>query len=160
MPRSTRRFIIVLVPLMILISVAVGGCGSTQTTMARATETVSMAHTVAMAPMADMPSEVQSAQAEVRQAYQFAVANPDVLEHVACYCGCVASGHTSNEMCYVKRREGGKVVFDDHAIGCSICIDITQDAMRLYREGKSVAVIRAYVDTAYSRYGPTNLPAD
>jgi Protein of unknown function with PCYCGC motif len=49
------------------------------------------------------------------------------------------------------------VTFDSHALGCSICVDITQDAMRLLRQGKSVQDIRAYVDQTYSRYGPSNM---
>ena len=52
----------------------------------------------------------------------------------------------------------GKVEYDNHALGCSICVDITQDAMRLNKEGKSVSEIRAYVDATYSKYGPTNMP--
>ena len=64
-----------------------------------------------MAPMADMPAEVQGAATTVQQAYQFAVANPDALKNVPCYCGCGAMGHTSNLSCYVKEMDGnGKVV--------------------------------------------------
>jgi hypothetical protein len=36
-------------------------------------------------------------------------------------------------------------------------VDITQDVMRLSKEGKGVQEIRAYVDAAYARYGPSNL---
>ena len=45
---------------------------------------------LAMAPMAGMPSDVKSAPTTVQQAYQFAVANPDVLKQIPCYCGCGA----------------------------------------------------------------------
>jgi hypothetical protein len=68
-------------------------------------------------------------------------------------------GHTSNYDCYVASvSDQGKITFDDHALGCSICVDITQDAMRLQGQGKSPANIRAYVDQAYSKYGPSNIP--
>ena len=49
------------------------------------------------------------------------------------------------------------VKFDGHALGCSICVDITQDAMRLTKEGKSPQDIKAYVDKTYSQYGPSNM---
>jgi hypothetical protein len=52
----------------------------------------------------------------------------------------------------------GKITFDNHALGCSICVDITQDVIRLQREGKNVQDIRAYVDNTYSQYGSSNMP--
>ena len=41
-----------------------------------------------------------------------------------------------------------------HALGCSICVDITQDTMRLLRQGKTVSEIKALIDQTYSQYGP------
>jgi hypothetical protein len=112
-----------------------------------------------MAPMTGMPGEVKSAPTTVQQAYQFAVANPDVMKQIPCYCGCGAIGHTSNYACYVDSvAANGTVTFDDHALGCSICVDITQDAMRLTRQGQSVSAIKAYIDQTYSQYGPSNMP--
>lgn len=114
---------------------------------------------LAMAPLDQMPAEVQSAPVSVQQAYQFAVANPDAMKQIPCYCGCGAMGHTSNYSCYVQSVDSkGTITFDNHALGCSICVDITQDVMRLQREGKSIQEIRAYVDTTYSQYGPSNIP--
>ncbi len=112
-----------------------------------------------MMPMDQMPAEVQSAPATVQQAYQFAAANPDVMKNIPCYCGCGNIGHTSNYSCYVSNVDNkGKFTFDHHALGCSICVDITQDVMRLLREGKSPQEARAYVDATYSKYGPSNIP--
>ena len=112
-----------------------------------------------LAPMTDMPAEVQAAAVSVQEAYRFAAANPQVLTHIPCYCGCGSIGHTSNYACYVSgKNEDGSLAFDEHAMGCSICVDITQDSMRLLKEGKSTADIRAYVDQTYSQYGPTNMP--
>ena len=110
-------------------------------------------------PLADMPVEVQSAPVTVKQAYQFAVANPDILSKLPCYCGCGGMGHTSNYSCYLAGEdESGNLTFDGHALGCSICVDITQDAMRMLDKGKSTTEIRAYVDQTYSRFGPSNMP--
>lgn len=129
---------------------ALAGCGSPSSAVTESE--------LKMAPMSMMPDDVKSAAVVTQQAYQFAVANPDVTEHIPCYCGCGAMGHTSNYMCYVKSiAADGTVNFDSHAIGCSICVDITQDAMRLSRQGQSVAEIKAYVDKTYSRFGPSNM---
>lgn len=112
-----------------------------------------------MAPLAEMPAEVQQAPQNVRQAYQFALANPEVLQQIPCYCGCGSVGHTSNYDCYVKEAgPSGEVELDQHALGCSICVDITQDTMRLMQEGKALAEIRSTIDQTYAQYGPSNMP--
>ncbi len=111
-----------------------------------------------MAPMSGMPAEVQSAPVSVQQAYQFAVANPDVMKQIPCYCGCGSIGHTSNYSCYVSGvNDKGGITFDNHALGCSLCVDITQDTMRMLKDGKSPGEIRASIDATYSKYGTSNL---
>ena len=112
-----------------------------------------------MASMDGMPAEVKEAPLTVQQAYQFAVANPDVTQYIPCYCGCGAMGHTSNYSCYVAgENQDGSVRYDEHALGCSICVDITQDAMRLQKEGKAITEIREYIDATYAQYGSSNMP--
>ena len=114
---------------------------------------------LAMASMVDMPKEVQTAPGVVQQAYQFSAANPELMKHIPCYCGCGAMGHTSNYACYVSEVDAaGKRTYDSHALGCSICVDITQGAMRLTKEGKTAPEIKAYVDANYAKYGPSNMP--
>lgn len=145
---------LILLPALIILgltsSLTAGCSGSTP---------ASTDHTPAMAPMEQMPAEVQSAPVSVQQAYQFAVANPDMLQHIPCYCGCGKMGHTSNYACYVSGTEStGAVKFDTHALGCSICVDITQDTMRLLGKGQNIEAIRTYVDNTYSQYGPSNMP--
>lgn len=105
-----------------------------------------------------LPEEMQTAPVTVRESYQFALANPEILKEIPCYCGCGPMGHTSNYSCYIQSGEGEEAVFDTHALGCGICVDITQDTMRMLREGKSTAEIRTAVDATYSKYGPTNMP--
>ena len=108
-----------------------------------------------MAPESALPDFARNAPPQVKEAYRFAAANPDVLKFIPCYCGCGAIGHKSNLECYVKAvRPDGSVEFDNHASGCSTCVDITRDVMRLMREGKDLRTIRTYVDTTYSQYGP------
>src|SRR4030066_1171032 len=114
---------------------------------------------LAMASMDSMPAEVKSAPIAVQQAYQFALANPDVLKQIPCYCGCGAIGHTSNYSCYVSGVDANeKASFDTHALGCSICVDISQDTMRLMEQGKTVPEIKTYIDQTYSQYGSSNIP--
>src|SRR5512139_3768522 len=105
-----------------------------------------------MTSMDQIPAEVQSAPVTVQEAYQFAAANPDLMKNIPCYCGCGNVGHTSNYSCYVSSVDDkGKSTFDNHALGCSICVDITQDVMRMLKDGKSPQDIRVYVDATYSK---------
>ncbi len=112
-----------------------------------------------LAPLDQMSEQVKNAPAKVLLAYRFAIANPLIMKQIPCYCGCGKMGHTSNYACYASGVDAsGKVIFDNHALGCSICVDITQDTMRLLAEGKSVPEIKAYVDQTYAQYGPSNIP--
>lgn len=112
-----------------------------------------------MASMDAMPAKVKTAPAVVQQAYQFAVANPELMQHIPCYCGCGAIEHTSNYDCYISGvNQDGNYTFDSHALGCSICVDITQDAMRMHKQGRQIAEIKSFIDQAYSPYGPSNIP--
>jgi hypothetical protein len=109
--------------------------------------------------MDGMPGEVKSAPTVVQQAYQYAAANPDMMKQIPCYCGCDDIGHTSNYSCYVTSvDENGKITYDSHALGCSICVDITQDVMRLSKQGKAPPEIKSYIDQTYAQYGPSNMP--
>jgi len=144
---STKRLTI-LGLIFILFSLLAAGCGSNSTE-----ET----HAYQLAPVADMHPYVQSAPVTVQQAYQFAHANPEMLKQVPCYCGCGAMGHTSNYSCYINETDGEKV-FDGHALGCSICVDITQDVMRLMDNGHPISYIKEFVDKKYSAFGPSNIP--
>ena len=146
MPLRTRKLLFVIFVLAAIAYTSVG-CSEPST------------GDLSLFPAERLPAEVQSAPATVRQAYQFAAANPDVMQHIPCYCGCGAIGHASNYACYISGvDDAGNVTFDNHALGCSICVDITQDAMRLVQEGKSVEEIKAFVDETYAQYGPSNMP--
>jgi hypothetical protein len=150
-PRSIlrSRWLLLVVTLLPVISL-LNGCSGSATT--------SSSDLKKMAPMSDMPAEIQKAPVSVSEAYRFAVANPDALKNVPCYCGCGAAGHTSNYSCYVKEvKPSGEVVFDQHALGCSICVDIAQDVIKMTRDGKSPKEMRAAIDQTYSQYGPSNM---
>jgi len=114
--------------------------------------------------VATLPDWARSAPPRVREAYQYAVTNPEELKKYPCYCGCGAMGHTSSLSCYIQDiAPDGTIVFDTHAIGCGICVDIAQDVMRLKAEGKTSLAARAYIDAQYSPFGPptdTPLPTE
>jgi len=134
--------------IVILLSTAISSCSSQ-----------GESNELHMMSMDQMPAEVQMAPVTVQTAYQFVAANPDVMKDIPCYCGCGNIGHTSNYDCYVSNVDSkGVVTFDNHALGCSICVDITQDVMRMLRDGKNPQDARAYVDAAYAKYGPSNIP--
>jgi hypothetical protein len=109
--------------------------------------------------MEGMPADIAAAPRVVQDAYLFAAAHPDVLTQIPCYCGCGAIGHASNYACYISDvAADGTITYDSHALGCSICVDITRDTMRLLDEGRSVVEIRAEIDATYSAFGPSNMP--
>ena len=147
MTTSVRRLIYPLLILSLTLSGLLSACSPQQ-----------MDHSFDMADMSGMPTDVQTAPVLVQQAYQFAVANPDILKEIPCYCGCGGMGHTSNYACYVADQNAdSSLAFDNHALGCSICVDISQDTMRMLDEGKTVPEIRAYIDQTYAQYGPSNI---
>ena len=150
MPSLSRRITLLIFALLIASSGLLTACGA---------QSSAEDHILAMASLDGMPMDVKNAPVAVQQSYQFNVANPDVMEQLPCYCGCGAMGHTSNYDCYVSGIESdGTINYDSHALGCSICVDITQDAMRLLEQGKTVGEIKAYVDQTYAQYGPSNMP--
>ncbi len=105
------------------------------------------------------PESIRAAPVVVRRAYTFAHDHPEAAQHVPCYCGCGSIGHTSNYDCFIAGEDAdGNPIYDEHALGCSICVDIALDAERLLADGDSLDQIRAYIDTTYSPYGPSNMP--
>ena len=145
---KTRKFLFLLV-ILALTATAVSACSTSKSDDVH----------LAMMPLDQMPMDVQSAPVAVQEAYQFNTANPNIMQDIPCYCGCGDIGHTSNYDCYVSDVDAnGKITFDNHALGCSICVDITQDVMRMLNDGKSPQDARAYVDATYSKYGPSNIP--
>jgi hypothetical protein len=115
----------------------------------------SSSHKYEMAATSDLPMTMQQAPVRVQEAYQFAAANPEIAQAIPCYCGCGGMGHTSNYSCFVaEEAAGGALTYDEHALGCGICVDIAQDTMRLLDDGKSVDEIFVDVNGRYARFGP------
>jgi hypothetical protein len=146
---STLVKIISVLAIFPIFTLALAGCSSSSSGQGN----------LAMASMDGMPDGVKSAPTVVQQAYQFAAANPEVMKQVPCYCGCGDIGHTSNYSCYISGVDAQEqITYDSHALGCSICVDITQDVMRLSKQGKAPPEIKTYIDQTYAQYGPSNMP--
>ena len=119
-------------------------------------ETAGMAgHNHPMAPLEDMPDMVRDADPRTQEAYRFATANPEAAAEVPCYCGCVGLGHASSADCYIAEMTAeGEVEYDMHAVNCTVCVDITQDQMRMMDNGDPPETIRAFLADNYAKYGP------
>jgi hypothetical protein len=108
-----------------------------------------------LAPVAMLPDFLHDASVKTREAYRFAIMNEEELTKYPCYCGCNFAGHRDNRDCYIAGRlRNGAIKFDEHAKLCTICVEITQDVMRLLRQGKTSKEIRTYIDDTYSSRGP------
>jgi hypothetical protein len=95
--------------LLLVLSLVAGACiGATRATQPE----------LALAPESALPDFVRDAAPQVQEAYRFAIANPDILSKIPCYCGCGAMGHQNNLQCYIKEiRTDGSIEFENHAFG-------------------------------------------
>lgn len=143
MPFRNSRRLLVLIFMLIIVLPVLAGCGSDSKQ-----EEVSF--------RTDFEDYLPDAAPRVKIAYQYAVEHPKDLMYQPCYCGCGAMGHTNNLDCFIKEvKDDGEIVYDNHAAGCGICVDIAGDVMRLKDEGQSDLQIRQYIDGYYSSFGPS-----
>lgn len=95
----------------------------------------------------------------VHEVYEFAARHPEVLHYIPCYCGCERVGHGGNHDCFVRSRDAnGRVTWDEHGYGCTVCIDVARDAMLMYNSGASVSAIRAGIDKKWGTRFPSHTP--
>lgn len=117
-----------------------------------AAATVSAGSAVAQAAWAARPAFVRQ-DARTEEAYQFALANPDVLMWIPCYCGCSAMGHKSNLDCFMVPTDGRSIRFEEHASYCEICVNEALVAKQMLAEGKSMREIRNAIDLQFGGNG-------
>lgn len=96
------------------------------------------------APAAPRPLAV------VKAAYEFAARHPEVIGYVPCFCGCERGGHKSNESCFVAGRRNGTVTWDNHGVGCEICLDVATETMQMHNAGASTEQIRQLIEKKYA----------
>ncbi len=72
---------------------------------------------IQLAPVSQLPEKVRAAPVVVQEAYRFAIANPEVLSQIPCYCGCGAMGHESDLDCFIEEfnPDGSVAAFGYHA---------------------------------------------
>lgn len=101
-----------------------------------------------------------SANPATEEAYAFALAHPQIVKWMPCYCGCEAMDHGSNLDCYYKHGQpGDRAVFEEHASFCDICVQITLKTKQLDAEGKSLSEIRQIIDQTFGGATPGTLTA-
>lgn len=111
---------------------------------------------VVLADESLMPDRVMEQAVDVQEAYRFALAMPEHLEDVPCYCGCVGIGHRNNADCYFKPGSTLEApIFDEHALFCVVCVDITQVVMDMVDSSASPIVIRSMVESRFGEMGPS-----
>jgi hypothetical protein len=108
-----------------------------------------------LAPAEQLSDLVLQQEVRVQEAYRFALANPHHLETIPCYCGCAGLGHRNNLDCYLAPESTPEQpVFDDHALACGVCVDITHDVMEMLDTTDKPDVIRYFIDSQYGEVGP------
>lgn len=106
--KMNLRFLMVVLLLALVVLIVSACAGDRGTPQAQLT----------LAPESALPDFVKDAPPQVKEAYRFAIANPDVLTDFPCYCGCGAVGHMSNLQCYIQEvGSDGAIKFDNHAFG-------------------------------------------
>lgn len=104
--KRLRMMSVILVAMAAALILGASGCGGGN------------AQELTLAPESDLPEMIKSQPAQVKIAYRFAIANPDVLKQYPCYCGCSSVGHMDNLGCYIKEfNPDGSIEFDTHALG-------------------------------------------
>ena len=99
------------------------------------------------------PAYVRS-NAQTEEAYAFAIAHPQIVAWMPCYCGCEGMGHGSNLDCYFKAGVvSDRAQFEEHASFCDICVQITLKTKELRAQGRSLAEIRQIVDQTFGGSG-------
>lgn len=88
----------------------------------------------------------------IKEAYTYARDNPDALDGVKCYCGCMKMLHNGRIHqrglldCF--KKENGD--YDPHASSCKMCYDDALQVKSLYAEGKTKEEIKAVIDAKHA----------
>lgn len=111
-------------------------------------------------PLPFIPNGMPRPPELITEVYEFAGANPDILEFVPCFCGCETAGHRANAHCFVQSRntDGTVKAWEPHGMGCAVCIDVARDSMQLHASGASVRDVRASIESKYSDRFPRMTP--
>tara|TARA_Y100000588_G_C14206282_1_gene904810 strand:- start:194 stop:835 length:642 start_codon:yes stop_codon:yes gene_type:complete len=111
-------------------------------------------------PLPFIPNGMPRTTELINEVYEFAGRNPDILEFVPCFCGCESAGHQANAHCFVESRNSDGTVrtWENHGMGCAVCIDVARDSMQLHASGASVKDVRTSIETKYASRFPRMTP--
>ena len=98
---------------------------------------------------------LNSLKGDVKEAYDYAVKNPEILSNFSCYCGCEKIKHTSNKSCFIKKIDQDIISLTNHSVSCPICIDVALTVKYLTQDGFSLKEIRSILADAYDGYPST-----
>jgi hypothetical protein len=111
-----------------------------------------------------LPSFLKDVDPKIAKVYQAVGHNYDVVQHMACYCGCGESaGHKNNRDCFIHEvKPNGQIVWNSHATTCANCLHIAAESITMAQEGKNILEIRKYIDNkykeGYAKPTPTPMP--
>ena len=110
------------------------------------------------------PPEYRQASVASKNAYAFAMAHPEILHYMPCFCGCGREGHRDNYDCFVREQTApGTYLLDPHGLTCGVCVGVALDSKALVAQGFSRKAIRSSIDATWAAAGPptpTPLPPD
>lgn len=110
--KGLRKWLYVVIPILAALLIGVGGSWL----LARQRGAGETMPQIQLAPVAQLPEKVRKAPPVVQEAYRFAIANPEILAKLPCYCGCGSEGHKSDLDCFIERfNPDGSIVFGYHA---------------------------------------------
>lgn len=87
---------------------------------------------------------------KIKEAYEFAVSNPEALDGVNCYCGCMHHPHDGR----IHKRglldcfKNGNA-FDNHASQCDMCINDALEVKGMFEQGLPKEEIKKRIDSKY-----------
>jgi hypothetical protein len=110
--KRLRKWLYVAIPILAAVLIGIGG----GFVLARRGDTDTTGTEIKLAPVSQLPERVKRAPPVVQEAYRFAIANPEVLAQLPCYCGCGSMGHESDLDCFIEEfKPDGTIVFGYHA---------------------------------------------
>ncbi len=78
---------------------------------------------------------------KIAEGYRIARERPELLERLACYCGCyLTDGHQNNLDCFRDR----------HGETCDMCLEIALEAEKMARAGYGMEDIKATMDRKFA----------
>ncbi len=98
------------------------------------------------------------------KAYTYATQHPEIVEQIACYCGCGDHGSEASDYkphrflrdCYINDN----MTYDEHASFCDVCVGEATKVQDYLAQGKTLKEARDLIDQEYSQIGGmmTNTP--